>query len=135
MRSSSPNSARCAISSAALRFTRSSSTPTHHLLQQGRVTGTFRTAECTASGHSSSDRIRSADLLSALFVARLLLSLLVTYDALIGSMAGPRSRFCGSGLRLWHALLAAMFAALILYTFQIVFSRHCDRTLLLSRTA
>src|SRR3982074_2926155 len=135
MRSSSPNSARCAISSAALRFTRSSSTPTHHLLQQGRVTGTFRTTECTVSGHSSSDPIRSADLLSALFVARLLLSLLVTYDGLIGSTAGPRSRFCGSGLRLWHALLAAMFAALILYTFQIVFSRHCDRTLLLSRTA
>src|ERR1700716_4368443 len=50
MRSSSPNSARCAISSAALRFTRSSSTPTHHLLQQGRVTGTFRTAECTGFG-------------------------------------------------------------------------------------
>src|SRR3981189_2931146 len=83
-----PNSARCAISSAALRFTRSSSTRTHHLLQQGRVTGTFRTTECTVSGHSSSDRIRSADLLSALFVARLLLSLPVTYDALIGSMAG-----------------------------------------------
>jgi hypothetical protein len=84
---------------------------------------------------SSSDRICSADLLSALFVARLLLSPLVAHDALIGTMAGPRFRSCRSWLRLWHALLAAMFAALILHTFQIVFSGHRDQTLLLSRTA
>jgi hypothetical protein len=40
---------RCATSGAALRFTSSSSTGTHHLLQQSRGTGTFRTTECTVS--------------------------------------------------------------------------------------
>jgi hypothetical protein len=33
------------------------------------------------------------------------------------------------GLRLWHALLAAVLAALILHTFQIVFPGHRDQTL------
>jgi hypothetical protein len=58
-------------------------------------------------------------LLRPLFVAWLLLSAFVTHDALI--LVAGRSR-----LRLWHAFLAAMFAALILHTFQIVFLWHCD---------
>jgi hypothetical protein len=62
-------------------------------------------------------RVRSVDLLSARFVARLFLSLLIAHDALIGTMWR-----LGFGLR--HALLAAMFAALILRTFQVVFSGH-----------
>jgi hypothetical protein len=70
---------------------------------------------------SSPDRIRLVDLLSALLVARLLLSLLVAHNALIRTAA----RFW---LGLWHALLAAMFAALILHAFQIVFPGHRDRT-------
>jgi hypothetical protein len=64
-------------------------------------------------------------MLGALLVARLLLSLL-THDALIVAVRRFRSRL---GLRLRHALLAAMFAALILHTFQIVFSGHRDQTL------
>jgi len=58
----------------------------------------------------------------ARFVARLFLSALVTYDALI--IAPGWTRF---GFR--HALLAAMFAALILRTLQIVFFRHRDQIL------
>jgi hypothetical protein len=50
------------------------------------------------------------DLLGARFVFRLLLPLLVAHDALIGAMRRLR-------LGLWHALLAAVFAALILDTF------------------
>ena len=70
----------------------------------------------------ASDRIRLLDLLSALPVARLLLSLLVARNALIGTVRRL-------GLGPWHALLAAMPAALILYTFQIVFFGHRNRTL------
>jgi len=58
----------------------------------------------------------------ARFVARLFLSALVTYDALI--IAPGWTRF---GFR--HALLAAMFAALVLRTLQIVFFRHRDQIL------
>jgi hypothetical protein len=62
------------------------------------------------------------DLLRARFVGRLLLSLLVANDALIGAM-------WGLGLGLWHALLAAMFAALILHAFEIVFLGHREQPL------
>ena len=57
------------------------------------------------------------DLLRARLVSRLLLSLLVAHDSLIGTVRWP-------GLRFRHALLAAVFAALILHTFQIVLSWH-----------
>lgn len=60
-----------------------------------------------------------ADLLSALFVPRLFLPAFIANDALIIAIRR-------GGLRLWHALLAAMFAALILRTFQIIFPGHCD---------
>jgi hypothetical protein len=84
--------------------------------------------------HSSPDRIRSADLLSPLLVPRLLLSSLIAHDALIRSLSPPRVRSrCGSWLRLRHTLLAAMLAALILHTFQIVFSGHRDHTLFSQR--
>ena len=66
--------------------------------------------------------ILPADMLGAFLVARLLLSPL-THDALI--MAVRRL-----GFRPWHAFLAAMFAALILHTFEIVFPRHCDHLVL-----
>ena len=83
---------------------------------------------------SSLDPICSADLLSPLFVPRLLLSPLIAHDALIGSMAAPRLMpSCRLGLRLRHALLATMLAALILYTFQIVFVWHGNRTLFSQR--
>jgi hypothetical protein len=62
------------------------------------------------------------DQLSALLVARLLLSLLVAHNALIGTVGRL-------GLRLWHALLAAMLSALVLHTFQIVLFGHRNRTL------
>jgi len=79
---------------------------------------------------SSPDRISSAHLLSPLPVARLLLSPLIEHDPLIGSIATPRlTPSCRPWLRLRHALLAAMLAALILLTFQIVFSGHRDHTL------
>ena len=55
------------------------------------------------------------DLLGARLVSRLLLSLLVAHDSLVGAVRRL-------GLRLRHALLAAVFAALILHTFQIVLS-------------
>ena len=67
----------------------------------------------------SPDAIAAVDLLGARFIARLLLSLLIAHDALLGTMRR---------LRLWHALLAAMPAALILHPFQIVFSRHGGQT-------
>jgi hypothetical protein len=70
---------------------------------------------------SSPVGIGAVDLLSARFIARLLLSLLIADDALIGAMRRP-------GLGLWHAFLTAMLATLILRSFQIVFSRHGDRT-------
>jgi hypothetical protein len=74
------------------------------------------------------------NLLSALFVSRLFLPQLVAQDTLIRSMAAPFVRpWLRSWLRSWlrfrHALLAAMFAALILHTFQVVFSGHRDLTL------
>jgi hypothetical protein len=79
---------------------------------------------------SSPDRIRLVNLLSALFVSRLFLSQFVAHDALIRNTAAP---FVRSWLRSWfgfrHAFLAAMFAALILHTFQVVFSGHRDLTL------
>jgi hypothetical protein len=71
-----------------------------------------------------------SNLLSALFVSRLFLSQFVAHDALIRNTAAP---FVRSWLRSWfgfrHAFLAAMFAALILHTFQVVFSGHRDLTL------
>ncbi|MEO6782338.1 MAG: hypothetical protein ABI196_15805 [Bradyrhizobium sp.] len=48
-----------------------------------------------------------------------LISLLIVRLLLIGTMRGL-------GLGLGHALLAAMFAALILHAFEIVFLRHRD---------
>jgi hypothetical protein len=66
--------------------------------------------------------ILPAHLLRARFVARLFLSALVAHDALI--IAPGRTRF---GFK--HALLAAMFAALILRILQMVFFRHRDQTL------
>jgi hypothetical protein len=69
--------------------------------------------------HLPPDRIRPADLLCPLLVPRLFLSAFVPHNALI--LAAGRSR-----LRLWHAFLAAMFAALILHAFQIVFLWHRD---------
>ncbi len=84
---------------------------------------------------SSPDRISSAHLLSPLPVPRLLLSPLIEHDPLIGSIVigstlTPRlTPSCRPWLRLRHALLAAMLAALILLTFQIVFSGHRDHTL------
>ena len=79
---------------------------------------------------SSPERIRLVNLLSALFVSRLFLSQFVAHDALIRNTAAP---FVRSWLRSWfgfrHAFLAAMFAALILHTFQVVFSGHRDLTL------
>jgi hypothetical protein len=60
------------------------------------------------------------NLLGTRFVSRLFLSFLIAHDALVGTMRRL-------GLRLWHALLAAVFAALILYAFQIVLSGHCDQ--------
>jgi hypothetical protein len=85
-------------------------------------------------GNSSPDRIRSADLLSPRLVTRLLLSPFIAHDALIGSMATPWLTACyRPWLRLRHALPAAMLAASILHTFQIVFSRHRDHTLFLQR--
>jgi hypothetical protein len=60
-------------------------------------------------------------LLGTLLVPRLLLSPLVANDTLI----------VGAGwwpLRFWHTFLAAMLAALILYTFQIIFLGHRDWT-------
>jgi hypothetical protein len=77
------------------------------------------------SPDSPLDRICSADLLSPLLVPRLLLSALIAHDALVGSIAAPwLTPCCTPWLRLRHALLAAVLAALILRTFQIVFSGH-----------
>jgi hypothetical protein len=55
-------------------------------------------------------------------LSRLFLSPRVAQDALITSPGWTRLGFR-------HALLAAMFAALILRTFQIVFLRHRDQIL------
>jgi len=77
------------------------------------------------SGPESSlpDFIGPVNLLGALLVSRLLLAHLIAHDTLIRTMRRP-------GFRCWHALLASMFAALILHTFQIVFFGHGNRTLL-----
>ena len=69
------------------------------------------------------DCICLRSLLSAFLVSRLLLSLFIAHDALIGPMRRP-------GYRLGHAALAAMFATLILGTFHVVCFWHSDRTLL-----
>ena len=55
----------------------------------------------------------------ALFVTRLFLATLVAHDALImgATILGPR-------LGLWHTLLPAVFSALILLTFKVVFFGH-----------
>jgi hypothetical protein len=63
------------------------------------------------------------DLLGARFVTRLLLSPLVAHDALI--LISLRTR-----PRLRHALLAAVLAALILCTFEIVCCGHGDQILI-----
>jgi hypothetical protein len=62
------------------------------------------------------------NLLGTRFVSRLLLSFLIAHDALVGTMRWL-------GFRLRHALLATVFAALILHTFQIVLSGHRGRIL------
>lgn len=62
------------------------------------------------------------NLLDARLVSRLLLSFFISHDTLVGTVRRP-----GFGLR--HALLAAVFAALILHTFQIVLSGHRDQIL------
>src|ERR1700682_5512203 len=82
---------------------------------------TRREPQCAVLRDSSPDRVRSADLLSALLVPRLLLSPLIAHNALIRTMAASRFTLCcWAWVRLRHALLAAMLAALILHTFQIV---------------
>jgi hypothetical protein len=60
-------------------------------------------------------------MLRPFLVARLFLSTLIAQDALI--MGTGRRQ-----LRLWHALLAAMLAAMISYAFQIVSFWHRDQT-------
>jgi hypothetical protein len=72
--------------------------------------------------NSPPDRIGAMNLLGTRLVARLLLSFLIAHDPLVGTV--PRF-----GLGLWHAFLAAVFAALILRTFQIVLSGHRDQIL------
>jgi len=97
-----------------------------------RLARRSRQSQRALLSNSPPGRIRSAHLLSPLLVAWLLLSPLIAHDALIGSMAAPRlTPSWRLGLRLRHALLAAMLAALILHTFQIVFLRH--RTLFSQR--
>jgi hypothetical protein len=61
------------------------------------------------------------NLLGARFVSRLLLSPLIADDTLIGTLRRL-------WLRPWHALLTAMFAALILQTFEVVFFWHRNPT-------
>jgi hypothetical protein len=56
-----------------------------------------------------------ADLLSAVFIARLFLSMRIANDALI--RCRPRGWFR-------HALLSAVPSTLILLTFEVVFLRH-----------
>jgi hypothetical protein len=67
------------------------------------------------------DFIGSVNLLGALLVSRLLLAHLIAHDTLIRTLRRL-------GFKCWHTLLAAMFAALILHTFQIVFFGHGNRT-------
>jgi hypothetical protein len=62
------------------------------------------------------------NLLGARFVSGLLFSPLIADDPLIGTTLRLR-------LRLWHAFLPAMFAALILQTFKVVFFWHRNPTL------
>ena len=61
------------------------------------------------------------NLLGARFVSRLLLSLLIAHDALVGTV-------WRLGLGLCHALLSTMFAALILDAFQVVLSGHAIKS-------
>jgi hypothetical protein len=68
------------------------------------------------------------DLLRTRLVSRLLLSFFIAHDALIGTVRRL-------GLGLWHTLLATVFAALILHTFQIVLSGHRNQILFCSRAA
>jgi hypothetical protein len=68
------------------------------------------------------DGFRLVDLPGPFLVSRLLLALLIEHDTLIRT----KGRL---GLSCRHALLAAMFAALILHTFQIVFFGHRDWSL------
>jgi hypothetical protein len=60
--------------------------------------------------------------LSAPFIAWQLVPLLTVYGVLIGTVR----RF---GLRFRHALLAAMLAAAVEHTFEVVFFGHRDQTL------
>jgi hypothetical protein len=60
--------------------------------------------------------------LVAPFIAWLLLPLLIPYGVLIGTVR----RF---GLRFRHALLAAMLAAAVQHTFEVVFFGHRDQPL------
>ena len=101
------------------------------LVSQSGLLGDARPEpQCAVLPGSSPDRIRSADLLCPLLIPRLLLPSLIAHDALIRSIAPARVRSrCRSWLRLRHALLAAMLAALILHAFQIAFSGHRDQTL------
>jgi hypothetical protein len=68
------------------------------------------------------------NLLGTRFVSRLLLSFLIAHDTLVGTVRRL-------GLRLRHALLTTMFAALILHTFQVVLTGHRHQILFCNRTA
>jgi len=68
------------------------------------------------------------NLLGTRSVSRPLLSFLIAQDTLVGTVRRL-------GLRLRHALLAAMFAALILHTFQIVLTGHRHQILFSSWAA
>jgi hypothetical protein len=103
-----------------------------HLRQDQSTTTVSNQLFSTARSReaSSPDRTRLVNLLSALFVTRLFLSQFVAHDALIRNTAAPFARsWFRSWFRFGHAFLAAMFAALILHTFHVVFSGHRDLTL------
>jgi hypothetical protein len=87
-----------------------------------RLRRTLRTVGGARLSPSATRFIRAMNLLGTRLVPRLLLPHFVAHDALIGTARRL-------GLRLWHAFLATMFAALILHTFQIVLSGHRDQIL------
>jgi hypothetical protein len=68
---------------------------------------------------TSLDAIRLVDPTGPFRVPRLLLALLIEHDTLIRTMGRL-------GLSFRDALLAAMFSALILHSFQVVFFGHRD---------
>jgi hypothetical protein len=68
------------------------------------------------------------NLLGTRSVSRLLLSFLIAHHTLVGTVRRLE-------LKLRHALLAAIFAALILHTFQIVLTGHRHQILFSSWAA